>query len=160
MLKFGVEPLTEGLAAELTPLLLASHEELGDPKAEFAPFWEAYFEVAKQNQLLIVTVRADWQLVGYFVGVIGPSLQYKHCLVCTLDTMFISAEYRKGTCGSKLLKEVERQLGKLGVDRWLVGSTIRSDISSLFERLKFNKIEVHYSKWLGETKDAKTKAPN
>jgi hypothetical protein len=45
---------------------------------------------------------------------------------------------------------VENELKRRGVQRWFVGSKVKADASALFEFLDFERVEVYYSKWIGD----------
>lgn len=67
-----------------------------------------------------------------------------------MDIFYVHPAKRGGRGGVKLFKFVEKELRRRGVDRWFVGSKCHADASWLFEILGFDRVEVYYSKWLGE----------
>lgn len=151
MISIQVEKLTAFLIDEIDPLLCSHYDELAldQSNVPLAPMWDRYFAIQENNELLIVTCRDDEVLIGYFVGFISKSLHYETCLTCSMDIFYVAKEHRKGSLGIRLFKYVERELRSRKVQRWFVGSKVHADASKLFERLKFSKIEVYYSKWLG-----------
>jgi N-acetylglutamate synthase-like GNAT family acetyltransferase len=50
----------------------------------------------------------------------------------------------------RLFRAVEKELRRRGVQRWFAGSKVHADASALFERLDFKRVEVYYSKWIGD----------
>jgi hypothetical protein len=50
----------------------------------------------------------------------------------------------------ELFKFTEKELRRRGVDRWFVGSKVHLDASWMFERLGFERVEIFYSKMLGD----------
>lgn len=136
---------------ELKPILVHHYKELAlnQDKVPLQPRWEIYDKAEQVNELLYITCRVDGKLVGYFIGFVAPGLHYETCLTCNMDIFYIAKEYRKSSLGVRLFKYVERELKSQNVERWFVGSKVHADASALFKRLKFNKVETYYSKWLG-----------
>jgi GNAT superfamily N-acetyltransferase len=119
------------------------------------PQYEAYRRMDAQGQLLLVTLRdTDGSLAGYFLGFLLRELHYKTCLSCLGDIFYILPRYRGGFAGLKLFRAVEKELKRLGVQRWHVTSKLTNaagddkDSSPLLRRMKFTAVEVHYSKRL------------
>jgi GNAT superfamily N-acetyltransferase len=133
--------------------LLQSHYEelaLNQEKVPLSPQFEIYFERERRGELLFVVLRDAGELVGYFIGFIAPGLHYKTCLTCTMDIFYVRKDKRTGSAGVRLFRFVEQELRRRGVQRWFMGSKIHADASALFERIGATKVEVYYSKWLGE----------
>lgn len=151
MITCHIESFEERLT-ELKALLPAHYEELALNKDQVPldPRYEIYINKEKQGELLFVTLREAGEMVGYFIGFIGPGLHYKTCLTCTMDIFFVRKDKRGGRAGIKLFKFVEEELKRRGVQRWFVGSKCHADASALFEYLDFDQVEIYYSKWLGE----------
>jgi GNAT superfamily N-acetyltransferase len=152
MLTTQIESFEERLA-ELQELLPLHYKELAlnQDKVPLSPQYGVYIERERRGELLFVTMREAGALVGYFIGFIAPGLHYSTCLTGTMDIFFIHPDKRgAGLPGVRLFRAVEKELRRRGVQRWFVGSKCRSDASSLFEFLAFEKVEVYYSKWLGD----------
>lgn len=151
MITCHVESLTERLP-ELIPLFPLHFEELAlnKDKVPLDPQYNVYLERDRRGEVLFVALREAGELVGYFVGFIAPGLHYRTCLTCTMDIFYVHPDKRGGRAGIKLFKFVEQELKRRGVQRWFVGSKCHKDASWLFEHLEFQKVEVYYSKWLGE----------
>ena len=151
MITCHVESFTERLP-ELRPLLPLHWEELAlnQDKVPLDPIFEIYFDREKKGELIFVTLRESGELVGYFIGFIAPGLHYRSCLTCTMDIFYVRKDKRGGRAGIKLFKFVEDELRRRGIDRWFVGSKCKADVSWLFEHLGFDKVEVYFSKWLGD----------
>jgi N-acetylglutamate synthase-like GNAT family acetyltransferase len=137
---------------ELKPLLHDHYKELAlnQDKVPLSPQWHVYQEREARGETIYVAMREAGKLVGYFVGFIAPGLHYSTCLTCTMDIFWIHPDKRGGRLGIRLFKFVEEQLKNRGVDRWFVGSKCHKEASWLFEYLRFEKVEVYYSKYLGE----------
>lgn len=151
MLTVQLESFTERLE-EFRPLFPLHWEELAlnKDKVPLDPQYEIYIQREARGELIFATLRELGQPVGYFIGFIAPGLHYKTCLTCTMDIFYVHPEKRGGRGGIKLFKFVEKELKRRGVHRWFVGSKCHADASWLFEILGFNRVEVYYSKWIGE----------
>ena len=146
-----VESLTERLE-ELKPLLPLHWEELAldKDKVPLDPQYDVYLQRDAQGQVILVTLRQEGRLMGYFVGFIAPGLHYKTCLTCTLDIFYVHPDVRGRMGGVRLFKAVKAELQRRGVKRWFVGSKLHKDASRLFEALGFAPVETYYSMWIGE----------
>ena len=146
MITLEVESFTECLP-ELKPILPLHYEELALNKDEvpLSPQYDIYEARESLGELLFVTAREAGELVGYFIG-----LHYSTCLTCTLDIFYIHPEKRGSSFGMELFQFTEKELKRRGVDRWFVGSKVHLDASWMFERLNFDRVEIYYSKMLGE----------
>lgn len=152
MLTCHVESFEERLA-ELQALLPSHYDELAlnKDKVPLSPQYGVYIERERRGELLFVTMRESGELVGYFIGFIAPGLHYSTCLTCTMDIFYIRQD-KRGTAlpGVRLFRAVEKELRRRGVNRWFVGSKVKADASALFEFLDFERVEIYYSKWLGD----------
>ncbi len=150
MITIQIEPFPAFLD-EVKPLLPRHWEELALNKDEVPldPQYGVYLERDWQGQVLVMTVREDAVLVGYFVGFVAPGLHYQTCLTLTMDIFWVAPEARGGGVGYHLFREVEREAKRRGVKRMFVGSKLHKDASWLFERLGYQEVERYYSQWLG-----------
>ena len=151
MITAHVESLTERLP-ELEPLFPLHFAELAldQEKVPLSPQFDIYLDRDARGEVVFVVLREAGELIGYFVGFVAPGLHYSTCLTCTMDIFYVHPVKRGGHGGVILFKEVEAELKRRGVDRWFVGSKCHMDASWLFERLGFKRVEVYYSKYLGE----------
>ena len=140
---------------DLAMLFPAHWEELAlnRDKVPLAPRWDVYAAMERAGTLLLVTLRQQGALVGYFVGFVQPSLHYSSCLECTMDIFLVREDCRGGhgllTPGLLLFRTVRRELKRRGVQRWHVGSKVHKDASRLFRALGMTPVETYYSQWLG-----------
>ncbi len=151
-MKIQLENLEEHLD-EIRELLPLHYQELAlnKDKVPLSPMYDIYIERERLGQLIFMTMRDNEHLVGYFLGFIAPGLHYSTCLTCTMDIFYIRPDIRgTGLPGLKLFRALEKELKARGVQRWFVGSKVKADASALFERLAFERVEVYYSKWIGE----------
>jgi GNAT superfamily N-acetyltransferase len=152
MLTTHIESFEERLA-ELQALLPEHYEELAlnQDVVPLSPQYDVYIEREKRGELLFMTMRDAGEMVGYFIGFIAPGLHYSTCLTCTMDIFYIRKDKRGSALpGVRLFRAVETELKRRGVQRWFVGSKVKADASRLFEFLKFERVEIYYSKMLGD----------
>lgn len=151
MITYAVESLTESLR-ELKPLLPLHYEELAlnQDKVPLSPQWNVYISREQMGELLFVTARDAGELIGYFIAFISPGLHYSTCLTCIMDIFYVRKDHRGGRAGIKLFSFIEKELKRRNVQRWFVGSKVHADVSWLFEKLGFERVEVTYSKYIGD----------
>ena len=147
LLKAQAESYTAALP-ELKEHYCAHWVELGtDPDIPLSPNYELYKQMDEMGMIVLVTLRDGAKLAGYFIGIVVPELHYSTCLTCTADIYYVLPAYRTGN-GVKLFRAAEKELVRLGVNRWYVNSKIHKDAGALLRRLGFKKIEEGYSKRL------------
>lgn len=151
MITYQVESFTENLE-ELKLLLPGHYQELAldKDKVPLSPQYDIYTKREALGELIFVTARDRGELVGYFIGFIAPGLHYSTCLTCIMDIFYIHPDHRGSNAGFEMFEFVEKNLLKCGVDRWFVGSKVHLDASWLFERLGFDRVEITYSKYIGD----------
>lgn len=123
---------------------------LNKDKVPLDPQYDIYLAREERDELILVTVRQEGGLIGYFVGFIAPGLHYKTCLTCTMDIFYIHPDYRGSDLGFRMFNYVERELRARGVQRWFMGSKLHKDASFLFDKIGAEPCETYHSKWLGE----------
>lgn len=150
MITFGVEAFSR-VYEELLPLLASHYSEISTHKdhgVPLEPMVEAYRAREQDGSLLMVVGRENGEIAAYFVCFVAPGLHYRNCLTCSPDIFFVREDKRNGRVGIEMFSFVEKELRKRGVKRWAVGSKVQHDVSGLFERLGFSKVETTYEKWL------------
>ena len=123
---------------------------LNKDKVPLDPQYDLYEARDDAGQLLLVTLRENGRLVGYFIGFIAPGFHYKTCLTLTMDIFWTHPDVRGGFSGVKLFRLVEKEAKRRGVHRMFYGSKMHKDASRLFEFLKMEPVEIYYSKWIGD----------
>lgn len=153
MITAQVESLTDTLE-EMKPLFVDHWKELAlnRDKVPLDPQYGIYLARDAAGEVLLVTLRKDGVLFGYFVGFVAPGLHYRTCLTLTMDIFLLHPEYRDGSprAAIMLFREVEKEAKRRGVQRWFVGSKLHKDASRLFQYLGMEPVETYYSKWLGD----------
>lgn len=149
MLTAQVENLSD-IYEEISVLLPRHWEELALDKdtVPLSPIWETYFDAEDSGNLLMVVLRDEGKMVGYFVGFISYSLHYSTCLSCITDIFYIYPEYRQKGGGKILFEEVEATLRWRKVQRWIAGTKLHKDMSKFLNHQGFTPIEVYHSKTL------------
>lgn len=149
MLTAHVENLSD-VYDELQPLLPLHWEELALDKdtVPLSPRWDVYFDTEDAGNLVLVVLRDEGKMVGYFFGFINYSLHYSTCLSCITDIFYIYPEYRHKGGGKVLFKEVEATLKWRKVQRWIAGTKLHKDMSKFLDSQGFTPIEVYHSKTL------------
>jgi len=150
MLTAQVENLSERLD-ELKAFFPLHYEELAlnQRQVPLDPQYSVYLDRDAAGQILLVTLRHDGAIVGYFVGFVTLALHYQTCLTLTMDIFYVLPEYRGAGGGFTLFKEVERAAKARGVQRMFVGSKCHKDASWLFEKLGYEEVERFYCLWMG-----------
>jgi len=112
--------------------------------------YERYEALDAANILLVVTLRDEGRLVGYFMGFLMPHLHYRTCLTMAMDIFWTHPDIRGGMEGVRLFREVEQEAKRRGAHRLYYGSKLHKDCSRLFDYLKMTPVETYYSKWIGD----------
>lgn len=152
MLTAQCESLSERLD-ELKAFFPLHYSELAlnQQQVPLDPQYGVYLDRDAAGQVMLVTLRSDGEIVGYFVGFVAPALHYQTCLTITMDIFYILPEHRGSGGGFVLFKEVERAAKARGVQRMFVGSKCHKDASWLFEKLGYEEVERFYCLWMGES---------
>jgi GNAT superfamily N-acetyltransferase len=150
MITCQVEPFPPFLE-EVKPMLPLHWEELAlnKDRVPLDPQYDVYLDRNARGEVLVVTVREDGVLVGYFVGFVAPGLHYRTCLTLTMDIFWVHPDHRGAGAGIALFKAVEAEARRRGIQRMFVGSKLHKDASWLFERLGYEEVERYFSLWLG-----------
>jgi len=80
----------------------------------------------QSGNLLIVTARIGWKIIGYIVFLIGPSFSTTGILVGYQNAFFVQKEYR-GRLGIKIRNLAKEELKKKGADHLILKSGLWGD---------------------------------
>lgn len=155
-LKFGWEPLSTVFAEPNLPELLKEHwHDLGVHKEAMRldPDWQRYRALEEAGIYHAWTARDGKALAGYVGWFVQPHLHYKSTLTAADDLYLLSAAYRRGTAGLRMLSSSIEALKKLGVQRVIVHSKVhfeaeRGGLGPLFRRLGFEHMDEFWSRML------------
>lgn len=153
MITAQVESLTAGLE-EIKPLLPIHYEELSLHKFHgfpLAPIYEDYLARDAAGQVLYITIREQGELLGYFVGFIGPALHYQGCLSLMLDIFYILPKARGNNGGVIMFNAVITECKRRGVKAFNMGCKehMKEFAERLFRAIGAEPSESHYCLWLG-----------
>lgn len=150
MITAQVECLTDRLE-EMKPLFPEHYRELAlnQDEVPLDPQYWIYLERDKRGEVMLITLRDEGKLAGYFVGFVAPGLHYQTCLTLTMDIYYVWPSYRGNGAGFLLFKEVEKEAKRRGINRMFVGSKLHKDTSWLFDKLGYAEVERYYSHWFG-----------
>lgn len=150
MITCAVEPFPAFLE-EVKPLLPIHWKELAlnQDKVPLDPDYDAYLKLDAAGQILLVAVRKEGALIGYFIGFVRRHVHYKSWLTCGMDIFYVLPEHRGGV-GKKLFRTVEAECKRRGIQTLIVGSKLHKDASWLFEHLGYTEVERYYQHWVGE----------
>ncbi len=79
--------------------------------------WERYFTFENIQILKALGVWSDEQLIGYSIFFVNTHPHYKDALIALNDVIYLNKLYRRGSAGIKLIKESEKMLWALKVDK-------------------------------------------
>ena len=139
---------------KLTPELPAIFHEhwleigLHHKQIPLEPDWERYAKMDLEGVSHMMTVRDDGILVGYYHAIVMPHLHYKSSLTAWSDLIYLHPLYRRGLTGYKLLRQAEKMLKGLGVQRSYVMTKAHLPINILMKRLKYRLVERTFTKLL------------
>lgn len=152
MITYQLEPWAPFIA-EVQPLLPKHWKELAlnQDEVPLDPQYEEYARRDQAGQVLVVTVREDGAIVGYFIGFIAPGLHYKTCLTCTMDIFWLHPDLRGNGLGQGLFDTIEAELRRRGVNRFFAGCKLHKDVGHFFEKRGYVPVERYYSLWLGRS---------
>lgn len=138
-----------GVLEEIKPLLAKHYDKLSLHQGRFAlePIWQAYLDEEARGENVVVTLRRDGALVGYWIAVVRPGRHYASCLTAGMDIWFVDPSVG-GKGPLVLARAVEKELRRRGVRQWLAVSKLHRDSGPFLQRLGFEPIEVVHSKWL------------
>ena len=150
---FQVEKLSS-VKEEVFPLLLKHWDEIALNKetVPLDPDWEMYQLLEDGGAICITTARKDGRIIGYFAYIIIHNLHYRSLKVAEGDIFYVDKEYRKGGFARKLLRESEKNLKALGVNKIL--NKVKKHFKNprgigaglLFEYTGYVEIESLYAK--------------
>lgn len=134
--------------ADLRPILEKHADELSPHKSKYplCPDIEILSMLQDIGRLHIMTARDDGKIIGYCSFLEAKSLHYAGVVNFEVDAFFLLKEYRKGLTGYKLLKEAHEMCKREGATHIIQKCKVCADLSKLFERMGFTKIEYTFMK--------------
>jgi GNAT superfamily N-acetyltransferase len=154
--KFGWEPVDTLIAEPNAADLLREHyEALGvhKEKLKLDVAWGALSAAEAEGRFRVWTARDDGLLAGYLGLWIIRHGHFQETLMAVEDSFLLSAPYRKGWTGIRMLKEVIAALREMGVGLLIIHEKVhfvaaRGGLGKLYRRLGFYHSDNLWSKVL------------
>jgi L-amino acid N-acyltransferase YncA len=152
MITVQVEKFADA-ADELAGIFPCHWEELGlfRERMPLAPQLSEYARRDQHGELVLVTVRRSGRVVAYYTAHVRPGFHYGTTLTGTMDMMFVvPTERGRGLCGP-LMRKVERELSRRGVQIWYSGwkTNKPQGMDRLHALLGFTAADTYQAKWIG-----------
>lgn len=151
---FQVENWARYYSDPARPDLWAEHyAEIGADKVRMPMSPDVHFFTALDaaGALQVLTARHRGRMVGYFLTVVRPHTHYSSILCGFEDSYFLTACWRKGLTGVRLIKANEAALRARGVKKVFVMTKSFKDLGRLYERLGYVNTDHTYAKWIGDS---------
>ena len=151
MITYDVEDFCS-IANELKELIKFHWLEIAENKDKIplAPNWEVYAKLNNAELLHTITARDENKLIGYAIFTVQPHLHYNTSLTAQDDVFYILPEYRNNNAGINIFIFAEEFLRSLGVERIYLHCKVKHDLTKLFEKLDYTKVEYKFSKYIGD----------
>ena len=136
---------------DICPLLEKHWEEVAlyRDRIDLDPDFTRYRMLEDAGGLVILTARMGGKLIGYSVFVVSDHMHYQSCKVASNDVLFVSFEYRHTTTtGLRLIRESEKTLKSLGVNRVLWHIKPKNDWSLILRHRGYDQEEIIMGKLL------------
>lgn len=116
------------------------------------PQYDEYVVRERAGRLLLVTVRKDGKIAGYYTAQVAPGFHYASTLTGTLDIMYIVPEERERGLAMPLFRQVERALRHRGVKLWYSGYKTANSLGldRLLPLIGFKPADTYMTRWLGD----------
>lgn len=137
-------------SGELTQLLPVHWDKLAlhKDKVPLDPQYEVYLQRNLRGEVCYITLRDEGKLVGYWIAFIAPGLHYKTCLTAQMDIWNLLPQYENGRAALILMRAVEREYQRRGVNRSFIGEKLHKPSGRLFKAFGYEPVETYYSKWI------------
>lgn len=112
------------------------------------PQYETYLERERRGEVMYVTLRDKGKLIGYWIAFIAPGLHYRTCLTAMMDIWNLLPGYENGRAALILMRAVEREYKRRGVNRSFIGEKLHTPTGRLFKAFGYEPVETYYSKWI------------
>ncbi len=147
MLTTTVESFAECLP-ELKPLFKGHWKKLAldQDAVPLAPGYDKYRALEEAGELTLIAMRDQGRMVGYWTAVIAPSLHYETCLTAQMDMWNILPEHESTAAPLILMRGVEREYKRRGVQRSFVGEKIHRPCGRLYRAFGYEPVETYYMK--------------
>lgn len=142
------------IMVELPALIQKHWEDIASDKdvIKLDPAWDQYLLMEQIGHLHIITIRDKTKLIGYFFAKVAPHFHYAGSLTAWSDIFYLAREYKTGLAAGvrlrNLIRETEKMLRALKVQKVYIVSKKAHDLSGLLESEGYRFIEVVHTKLL------------
>lgn len=150
-IEYKLETLDECLD-EMIPIIEAHWEEVSmyQDKVKLSPDWDMYRKVEEADALVLMTVRDEGKLIGYFVFFVQPHMHYSEDVFAVTDALYLDQGYRHSDVSISMFIEAEEFLRQSGVSVIKVSMKTHAPFDSLCEAMGYFNVERIYSKYIGD----------
>lgn len=135
------------VVGELSQLFPLHHREVGLADT-CAMNYRAYEALARSGDFVVVVLRVQGAIVGYWTLLVSPFLHSMGKRVAHTDLVFVREEFRSRVAWKALYNKVKEILLARGVDFWFVGSKAKKPLAALLSREGFELEEMSFVKRL------------
>lgn len=148
--EFAMEPMTDGLIAELHPLHLAHYAETDAYRHDLAlrPQYARLQALNAEGRYVIFTVRRDGVLVGDCSIHLFTSA-HTSTLAAKEDSLYLSPEHRVGRLALRFHDYLKRRLTEIGARELTCSVKVGTRGERFFERMGFRFVAREYHTYLG-----------
>lgn len=138
---------------ELAAIFPLHHSELGlfKDRMPLAPQYDEYVARERAGKLFLATVRRAGRIVAYYTAQVSPGFHYGSTLTGTMDLCYVIPEERGRGLIMPLMRCVERELRRRGVQLWYAGYKTHNDLQmpGLLDAWGFQSGDTYKAKWIG-----------
>lgn len=149
-----IVPLTVSDMKDFGGELLKAHYQeltLHKDRVKLDVDWGKYYKLESMGVLVALGAWEEKELIGYSVFVLQPSMHYRTTQFASNDVLFLREDKRKGMAGIRLIKESEKALVTLGVQKVLWHVKFDTILGPLLIRLGYQEEEYTMGKMLGDS---------
>jgi|SRR5580698_3060090 GNAT superfamily N-acetyltransferase len=135
---------------EALPLLAQHWQELciDTEKLVLDPHIEAYLYREIQGELMLLVMRLNDHMIGYYLGFLVQNLHYRQIRCNYEDIFWVHPERRNGTYALRLFEEVQKENLRENVQFWKCTAKINTQAPKFLERMGFKKFEECFYQWV------------
>ena len=122
-----------------------NYEETGFFLGEFKPDYDKLKRLEDTGFLRTFTARDHGKLIGYQVFFVSFGINCPKALIAMCHVAFVAKSHR-GLTGIRFLQWADRQLMTEGATSISRQSTVHLDLSKLYSRMKYHKVEETWTK--------------
>jgi len=153
LISFQVEPY-EDICVEIQTLNRIHWEELAlfKDRMPLSPQYDVYIERDRRGELFFVTGRWNSRIVAYYCAQVNPGFHYKTTIIGIMDIIYIDPEFRQRGLIFPLMRGVQRELKRRGVQLWISGYKTHNPLGmpKVLDLLGFQSGDTYCSKWIGD----------